>query len=131
MNQSQNYRWMKERWKMIKNHWQAMIWYLWNLMIKIDFLLFTTFYLLITLLCIVYFLLSSCWWWYDWWWITSSKLNQFHSVFILFLFLPFLTFLFFENFFLFSKTKQFHVIYNIFNFKMCYLKKVFWNSILI
>ena len=129
MNQSQNYHWMKERWKMIKNHRQSMIWYLWNLMIKIDFLFYTTVYLFITLFSIVYFLLSSCWWWYDWWWITSSKLNQFHCVFVLFsLFWLFHFFFFFEIFSLFKNTKLFYVLYDIFNYKMCYLKKGFQNS---
>ena len=94
-------------------------------MIKIDFVFFKTFYLLITLPCIVYFLLSSCWWWWDWWWITSSKLNQFHCVFVLFLLF---FFDFFENFSLFKNTKLFYVLYDIFNFKVCYLKKGFQNS---
>ena len=124
--ESQNYHWMIERWKLMKNHRQAIIWYLWYLMIKIDFLFFITFYLFITLFSIVYFLLSSCWWWWDWWWITSSKLNRFHSVFVLFLFLLFFNFFeIFEIFSLFKNTKLFHVLYDIFNFKMCYLKKGF------
>ena len=126
MIQSQNYRWMKERWKMMKNHRQAMIWYLWNLMIKIDFLFFITFYLFITLFSIVYFLLSSCWWWWDWWWITSSKLNRFHSVFVLFLFLLFFNFFeIFEIFSLFKNTKIISCFIWHFYFKMCYLKRVF------
>ena len=118
--ESQNYRWMKERWKMMKNHRQAMIWYLWNLMIRIDFIFFISFYLFNTLLFILYFLLSSCWWWWDWWWITSSKFNQFHCVFVLFLLF---FFDFFENFSLFKNTKLFYVLYDIFNFKKCVIWK--------
>ena len=128
--ESQNYHWMIERWKMMKNHRQSMIWYLCYLIIKIDFLFFITFYIFITLLSIVYFLLSSCWWWYNWWRITSSKLNQFHSVFVLFFFFStFLTFLFFSKFFLFSKTqKLFHVLYDIFILKCVIWKRVFKNQ---
>ena len=106
---------------MMKNHWQANIWYLCYWMIIIDFVLFTTFYLIITPLYIFYFLLSSCWWW-DWWWIISSKLNRFLSVFILFLFF-FFSFSLFFWFFLFPKTqKLFHVLYHIF-----ILKCVIWK----
>ena len=130
MIQSQNYHWMKERWKMIKNHWQTMIWYLWNLIIKIDFLFFTTVYLFITLLYIVYFLLSSCCWWWDWWCITSFKLNQFHCVFVLFsIFWLIVFFFFFSKFFLFSKTQNYFMFYMTFLIKKCVIWKIgFWNS---
>ena len=56
--------------------------YLWNLMIKINFPFFISFYHFINITYIVYYLLSSCSWWWDKPWISHQKQWFIHVVFV-------------------------------------------------
>ena len=119
MIQSQNSQRMKERWKMIKNHCQEMIWYFWNLMIKIDFVLFISFYLFITLF--FHYLFSS----FIMLMMNRLMMNHFiqiqlfsfcfRSCFLFFKFFLFFFWLFqkfskiFKNFFSFLKNKKYKI----------------------